>query len=120
MVGYRLAQYGQDLLLDYQELVRVRKGIRGKGIKGAVGTSASYTELLAGTGMTAVELEKRGGDATDVRSAAEAMDHSSNLFRRLRYEDDLSIAVDILQSIAETELEALAAMEIAWPVIKDV
>ena len=47
-VGYRLAQYGQDLLTDYQELKRVRDGILGKGFKGATGTSASYTQLLAG------------------------------------------------------------------------
>ncbi|MBN1582217.1 MAG: adenylosuccinate lyase [Anaerolineae bacterium] len=58
-VGYRLAQYGQDVLIDYRELMRARDGIRGKGIKGAVGTSASYTELLAGTGMTAAELEEK-------------------------------------------------------------
>jgi adenylosuccinate lyase len=45
-IGYRLAQYGQDLLVDIQELRRVRDGIRGKGLKGAVGTSASYQELL--------------------------------------------------------------------------
>jgi len=58
-VGYRLAQYGQDLLMDYQELVRVRDGIRGKGLKGAVGTSASYTQLLEGTGWSARRLEER-------------------------------------------------------------
>jgi len=58
-LGYRLAQYGQDLLLDLAELRRVRDGIRGKGFKGAVGTSASYTQLLKGTGMTAAELERR-------------------------------------------------------------
>ncbi len=58
-LGYRLAQYGQDLLLDLTELQRVRAGIRGKGVKGAVGTSASYTQLLNGTGMTAAELEAR-------------------------------------------------------------
>lgn len=45
-VGYRLAQYAQDLLADYDELHRVRAGIRGKGFKGAVGTSASYAQLL--------------------------------------------------------------------------
>ncbi len=44
--GYRLAQYAQDLLADYAELVRVRASIKGKGFKGAVGTSASYIELL--------------------------------------------------------------------------
>ncbi|MDM8527938.1 adenylosuccinate lyase [Anaerolineales bacterium HSG24] len=46
-MGYRLAQYGFDLLTDWQELTRIRSGIRGKGFKGAVGTSASYMDLLA-------------------------------------------------------------------------
>jgi len=45
-LGYRLAQYGFDLLTDFAELRRVRDGIKGKGFKGAVGTSASYEELL--------------------------------------------------------------------------
>ena len=44
-VGYRFAQHGQDLLADLEELQRVRNNIRGKGIKGAVGTSASYDQL---------------------------------------------------------------------------
>ncbi|GIV79172.1 adenylosuccinate lyase [Litorilinea aerophila] len=58
-VGYRLAQYGQDLLADLQELRRVRANLRGKGLKGAVGTSASYAQLLEGTGWTARQLEER-------------------------------------------------------------
>jgi adenylosuccinate lyase len=45
-LGYRLAQYAQDLLMDWQALCEVRKGLRGKGFTGAVGTSASYSELL--------------------------------------------------------------------------
>ncbi len=45
-LGYRLAQYGFDLLTDLTELERVRDHIRGKGIRGAVGTSASYLDLL--------------------------------------------------------------------------
>ncbi len=45
-LGYRLAQYAQDLLMDYEELTRVRVAIKGKGFKGAVGTSASYMELV--------------------------------------------------------------------------
>ena len=44
-LGYRLAQYLQDLLMDHAQLVQVRANIRGKGFKGAVGTSASYLEL---------------------------------------------------------------------------
>jgi adenylosuccinate lyase len=58
-VGYRLAQYGQDLLTDYLELERVQRHVRGKGIKGAVGTSASYAELLSGTSTSPAILEAR-------------------------------------------------------------
>lgn len=45
-LGYRLAFTAQDLLADYQELSRQRELIHGKGFKGAVGTAASYIELL--------------------------------------------------------------------------
>ena len=58
-VGYRLAQYAQDLLADWQHVRRVRAEVRGKGFKGAVGTSASYAELLRDTGMTPREMEAR-------------------------------------------------------------
>lgn len=56
-IGYRFAQSAQDLAEDLMALEHVLKNIRGKGIKGAVGTSASYTELLKGRGMSAFELE---------------------------------------------------------------
>ncbi|NJM42740.1 MAG: adenylosuccinate lyase, partial [Anaerolineae bacterium] len=45
-LGYRLAQYLQDLVMDFEQVMQVRTGIRGKGFKGAVGTSASYLELM--------------------------------------------------------------------------
>ena len=48
-IGYRLAQYAQDLLIDHAELQRVRGAIKGKGFRGAVGTAASYIELLGST-----------------------------------------------------------------------
>jgi adenylosuccinate lyase len=47
-LGYRLAQYAQDLMLDWEALGRALRGLKGKGFKGAVGTSASYAELLGG------------------------------------------------------------------------
>lgn len=56
-VGYRLAFYAQDLLADWHELTRLRGMIRGKGVKGAVGTAASYEQLLQGTSLTAAALE---------------------------------------------------------------
>lgn len=46
-IGYRLAQYAQDLLTDLHELNQLHTRIRGKGFKGAVGTSASYGELVS-------------------------------------------------------------------------
>ena len=58
-VGYRLAQYGYDLLVDWGEFQRVYEGARGKGLRGAVGTSASYTQLLEDSGWTAQRLEQR-------------------------------------------------------------
>lgn len=58
-VGYRLAQVGLDLLTDLQELERVRDGLKGKGLKGATGTSASYCQLLTSAGGTAQDLEAR-------------------------------------------------------------
>lgn len=56
-VGYRLALYGQDLLMDWEEIARCRAAVRGKGFKGAVGTGAAYAALLAGTGMLPAQME---------------------------------------------------------------
>ncbi|MCB0199645.1 MAG: adenylosuccinate lyase [Anaerolineae bacterium] len=58
-VGYRLAQYGYDLLVDWRELNRARDGIRGKGLRGAVGTSASYTQLTGEMATSAADMEAR-------------------------------------------------------------
>lgn len=51
-VGYRLALYAQDLLIDEANLRFAHDNLRAKGIRGAVGTSASYAQLLEGTGRT--------------------------------------------------------------------
>jgi adenylosuccinate lyase len=45
-LGYRLAQHAQDFWRDWVQLKRVKKEYKGKGFKGAVGTSASYAELI--------------------------------------------------------------------------
>lgn len=67
-VGYRLANYAQDLLEDWKAVRRVRCEICGKGLKGAVGTSASYTELLNGTGLSARALEARVMQSLDLNA----------------------------------------------------
>lgn len=56
-IGYRLAVYAQDLLIDRAGLQFALAQLTAKGIRGAVGTSASYARLLAGTGRTPAEQE---------------------------------------------------------------
>jgi adenylosuccinate lyase len=58
-VGYRFAFYTQDLFLDYEYLQFVKKIIKGKGLKGATGTGASYTSLLHDNKMSAEMLEEQ-------------------------------------------------------------
>lgn len=50
-LGYRLAQYAQDLWMDWKHLLRGIAEFRLKGFRGAVGTSASFVELLGQEGM---------------------------------------------------------------------
>jgi adenylosuccinate lyase len=62
-LGYRLAIYAQDLLADWDALQHVRKQVRGKGFKGAVGTGASFGELIGIENLADFEayLSKRLG-----------------------------------------------------------
>lgn len=57
-LGYRLAFYAQDLTIDLEFLRFVQKTVKGKGLKGAVGTSASFTYLLKDKKLNALSLEK--------------------------------------------------------------
>ena len=56
-LGYRLAVYAQDLLIDRAMLYGARDQLTAKGIRGAVGTSASYVRLLDGTARSAQDQE---------------------------------------------------------------
>jgi adenylosuccinate lyase len=56
-LGYRLASWAQDLLIDRTMLLAVRGQLTAKGIRGAVGTSASYARLLDGTTRTPQDQE---------------------------------------------------------------
>ncbi len=55
--GYRCAVWAQDLLSGYMELTDVQRTLRGKGFKGAVGTSASYCELVGKENLSLFEEE---------------------------------------------------------------
>jgi adenylosuccinate lyase len=56
-VGYRLAVYAQDLLIDEAQLRVAYEALGARGIRGAVGTSASFERLLRGSGRRAAEQE---------------------------------------------------------------
>lgn len=57
-LGYRLAVYAQDLLIDDANLRFVFEQLTTKGFRGAVGTAASYEHLLDRSGRSA-QLEAR-------------------------------------------------------------
>ncbi|HZZ64537.1 MAG TPA: adenylosuccinate lyase [Candidatus Baltobacteraceae bacterium] len=69
-LGYRFAVYAQDLLIDEANLRFVFENLTAKGLRGAVGTSASYEQLLNGSGasheMERAVLERFGLDAREI------------------------------------------------------
>lgn len=93
-LGYRLAQYAQDLWTDVETLTWTRQRVRGKGIKGAVGTAGSYAVLLQGTGMSVFDLEGR----VMQRLGLEAVAVSTQTYPR---KSDL-LALNALASLAQT------------------
>jgi len=68
-VGYRLAIYGQDLLADYQYLSSCLTTLKAKGMKGAVGTRASYQAILMDTKLTAAQLDEQVMDRLGVQAS---------------------------------------------------
>ena len=54
-LGYRLSFYAQDLLDCTEQIETLLTKIKGKGFKGAVGTGASYIELLGKDNYTKFE-----------------------------------------------------------------
>lgn len=58
-LGYRFALYTQDLFEDLIMLSQFKGQIKSKGMKGAVGTSASYEKLLAGRKINAANLSEQ-------------------------------------------------------------
>ena len=92
--GYRISQSIQDLCDDRIRLEEVCSSIRGKGMKGAVGTGASYKELVQGRGMTAAELEE-----TVMRELGlEAFDAATQIYTR---KQDLKV-IEALSSLCAT------------------
>lgn len=58
-LGYRFCQYAYDLYTDLLQLEQLDAVVLAKGIKGAVGTSASYVKLLENSGLSIDQFEKK-------------------------------------------------------------
>ncbi len=71
-VGYRIAQSAQDLIDDIKDLERIKLNIKGKGMKGAVGTAASYCELLKNTKLNARQMEDKVMSKLDLKAFSAA------------------------------------------------
>ena len=93
-IGYRLSQTLQDLADDAENLAEVRDKVKGKGMKGAVGTAASYSVLLNGTKLDAKTLE----DKVMAELGIKAFDAATQIYTR---KQDLRI-ISVLSSIAAT------------------
>ncbi|HEY9179792.1 MAG TPA: adenylosuccinate lyase [Candidatus Baltobacteraceae bacterium] len=69
-LGYRFSVYAQDLLIDQANLRFVFANLTTKGLRGAVGTSASYEQLFNGSGgsseMEDAVLERFGLQAREI------------------------------------------------------
>ncbi|HEY8297660.1 MAG TPA: adenylosuccinate lyase [Candidatus Baltobacteraceae bacterium] len=69
-LGYRFAVYAQDLLIDDAALRFAFENLTAKGLRGAVGTSASYEQLFNGSGASAAMerevLEHFGLEAREI------------------------------------------------------
>ncbi|HEY43452.1 MAG TPA: adenylosuccinate lyase [Anaerolineae bacterium] len=67
-LGYRLGGYAQDLLAHFDTLARLRLHLRGKGIRGAVGTAAPFVDMLTDSQITPEMLEATVMDALDIEA----------------------------------------------------
>jgi hypothetical protein len=91
----------------------VRGNIPNHGVLGRSG-AAGYLRRVA------AELAARDLRYDDVATAAEYMQASSDLFRQLRYEENLKAAGEILAHIADRELRALRSMELVWSEVQQI
>ncbi|HEV2879062.1 MAG TPA: adenylosuccinate lyase [Candidatus Eremiobacteraceae bacterium] len=67
-LGMRVALWAQDVMLDYDELRRVAAALPSKGLRGAVGTSASYAALLKDSSIGPDDIEREVLGAFDLEA----------------------------------------------------
>ena len=114
-LGYRLCQYAQDALIDLHELDHLRDTIRGKGFKGAVGTSASYQSLLAGTDLSPREMEARVME----RLGLPAVPVSTQTYPRKYDHLTLNVLAAIAQTLHKFALDLRILQSPAWGEVRE-
>lgn len=57
-VGRRASQWVQDLMMDLEDIERVRKDLRFRGAQGTTGTQASFMEIFNGDGQKIDQLNE--------------------------------------------------------------
>ena len=58
-VGKRAALWVQDLVMDYELLMNLKKNVKLRGVKGTTGTQASFMDLFCGDEEKVKELERK-------------------------------------------------------------
>lgn len=81
-LGYRMSLWAHDIYLDYENLKCLAAWLPGKGLRGAVGTSASYAALLEGSGVTLEQVER---DVLSAFGLTASMITGQTYSRRLDY-----------------------------------
>lgn len=100
-LGYRLCQYAQDLLEVLLRLREFVRALRGKGFKGAVGTYASYAELLQGTSLSPLEMERLAMEALDL----EAVPVATQTYPRLQDYRALTLLAELAAALHKFALD---------------
>lgn len=57
-VGRRAAQWVQDIMMDLEDIERVRSDLRFRGAQGTTGTQASFVEMFNGDGAKVDKLNE--------------------------------------------------------------
>ncbi len=67
-LGYRLATYAQDLMIHLENFEELHKSLKCKGIRGAVGTSAAFSDMLSGSSKDVIQFESEVLEALDLNA----------------------------------------------------
>jgi adenylosuccinate lyase len=114
-LGYRLSLYAQDLFEHMESLIRLRLALKGKGIRGAVGTSGPFVDMLEGNEVTPEMLE-----ATVMHQLGiEAFPISSQTYPRIQDFKLLSTLAGMAGSFHKFALDLRLMQSSGFPAVRE-